>query len=299
MRGLVFDIQRYCLHDGPGIRTTVFLKGCPLQCVWCHNPESKSFAKELYFTPRLCIDCGSCEEVCENGGPRYNLPRRSYGGSSCVLCLRCSEVCPSGAIQLVGREMSVEEVYQEVEKDRVFYEESGGGLTLSGGEPMAQFEFTYEILRAAREAGISTCIETCGIAPIHNLLEIIPLVNLFLWDIKDTDSERHIEHTGVPLKQTVDNLRRVDERGGQTLLRCLLIEGVNLTEEHLDRVALLFFGLANSVGVELLPYHPYGASKFDRLGIRYPKWDGRAPGETRLSQARNRLLEKGIPVLVG
>ena len=298
VQGLVFDIQRYSLHDGPGIRTTVFLKGCPLRCVWCHNPESKAYGSELFFTPSLCIDCGSCDEVCENGAPRVNLSRRADGDSACVLCLRCGHTCPSGAIQQVGREMTVEEVLDEVEKDRVFYEESGGGLTLSGGEPMAQFNFTRELLRGARSRGIDTCLETCGIGSEENYKAILPLVDLFLWDVKDTDANRHVENTGVSLKPALDNLACVDARDGKTLLRCILIEGVNLTDEHIDSVALLFSRLSNAVGVELLPYHPLGGSKFEQLGIPRPEWHGQVPGKDRLVQVRDRLLEKGVPVLV-
>jgi len=298
MKGLVSDIQRYSLHDGPGVRTTVFLKGCPLRCVWCHNPESKSCRSELFFTPGLCIDCGSCDEVCENGGPRVNLSRRASGDSACVLCLRCGHACPSGAIQQVGREMTVEEVLDEVEKDRVFYEESGGGLTLSGGEPMTQFNFTREILQGARSRGIDTCLETCGIGSAENYEAILALVDLFLWDVKDTDDSRHIQNTGVSLKPALDNLAGVDARGGKTLLRCILIEGVNLTDEHVDGVARLFSRLSNAVGVEMLPYHPFGGSKFERLGVPHPEWHGQVPGKDRLAQVRDRLLEKGVPVLM-
>lgn len=262
------DIQRFCTHDGPGIRTTVFLKGCPLDCFWCHNPESKSLANELFYTPSLCIACGYCIANCPEHAHALTDSAHVFDRSLCRACMTCAEGCNSRALESVAREMSVEQVLAEVEKDRAFYEESGGGLTLSGGEPTAQMEFTLELTSRAKAIGISTCIETCGFGPTERFLSLVPLVDLFLWDIKDTDDQRHLANTGTPLAPILDNLRQVDRAGGPSILRCLLLAGVNLNETHLDRIAAIYRQLSHCAGIELLAYHPLGGSKLERLG--YP-----------------------------
>jgi len=290
--GTVFDIQRFCTHDGPGIRTVVFLKGCPLDCAWCHNPESKRPHAELFYNPQLCIGCGNCVSACPLGAHEVVNGVHEFDRAKCRLSLRCADTCYSGALEAVGRELSVEEVMAEVAKDRIFYEESGGGLTLSGGEPMAQFGFTRALLRSAKSAGIHTCMETCGFGPARRFREVVGLVDLFLWDIKDTDSERHRANTGAPLERILENLRLMDAAGGKTILRCPLIPEANLREEHLDAIAALYRSLANCAGIELLPYHPFGGSKHTKLGVSEAGASFTEPTEDQMSAAREYLLDR-------
>ena len=265
----IFDIQKFSIHDGPGIRTTVFFKGCPLHCLWCHNPESHTAAPELFFTAEKCTGCGTCIRVCPAGAHALTpAGLHTLDRSRCTRCGRCAEQCPAEALALCGRTMQLSEVLSEVRKDRAFYENSGGGMTLSGGEPMAQFPFVRALCEAAKNApGIPhIALETCGFAPEAQFRELLPWVDLFLFDIKTLLPEKHLRYTGVPLAPILDTLRFLDQAGATLALRCPLIPGLNDTEEELQRIAGLADGLSHAQSIDLEPYHPLGEAKSVRLG---------------------------------
>ena len=262
----VFNIQRFCVNDGPGIRTTVFLKGCGLDCAWCHNPESKSFESELMYADDLCIFCKGCEDVCENKVHIFENEVHKLIRENCALCGKCERVCPSEALEIAGKQMAVSEVFAEVMKDKAFYDNSGGGLTVSGGEPLHQFEFTYELLKLAKQNGIHTCIETSGYADSDKILKIAEVTDLFLYDFKITDGTLHKKYIGVDNSKIKENLFLLDQNGKSIVLRCPVIPGVNDTKEHFDGIIQLSLSLENIAEINIEPYHALGNSKMTRLG---------------------------------
>lgn len=264
--GIVFDISRGSLHDGPGIRTTVFFKGCPLRCKWCHNPESQSYEPQLSYNDSKCIRCKACEAVCPEKIHQFIDGRHNVDYSRCKLNQECIHKCPAGALSVIGKRMAAHEVMAEVLRDKKFYDKSGGGLTVSGGEPTAQLEFLLELLSMARHEGISTCIETCGYAKREAFEKVLPLADCFLYDYKLTDSEKHAEFTGVPNDLILSNLEYLNGEGASIILRCPIIPGVNNDEAHFKGIAEIFKRLPLIQEVQLMAYNNWGSSKNRNIG---------------------------------
>lgn len=255
----IFDIQRGSMVDGPGIRTTVFFKGCNLRCKWCHNPESQEFSSQLMFYRNKCIGCGKCKEVCY-----YHLEK-------CVLCGKCELFCPHNARKLCGRKYTVEEVLDQIVSDRSFYENSGGGVTFSGGECMLQLDFLIEIARRCHEEGIHTAVDTAGNVSWKSFEKIIPYTDLFLYDMKCVSEELHMENTGVSNKLILENLKKLS-RQANVLVRIPIIPTVNDGEKELIKMSDFLKMLDKPLSVELLPYHRLGEGKYDALGIKYTEY---------------------------
>lgn len=264
--GLVFNIQRYSVHDGPGIRTTVFLKGCPMACLWCHNPESQDARPQIMVMENRCIRCGQCATVCPAGEGTLDPAARA---AECTRCGACVEACPTQARQMVGRTMNAREVLAEIRRDALFYDQSGGGVTFSGGEPLLQHRFLHTLVAACRAQEIHTVVDTTGCAPWEHLAPLVPVTNLFLYDIKVIDDTRHRRLIGVSNRLILENLVRLSEARAQMWIRIPLIPGMNDSDDDIDAVARLITPLHGIQLVSLLPYHDTGRMKFARLGKPY------------------------------
>lgn len=265
--GKIFNIQRFCTSDGNGIRTTVFFKGCPLRCLWCHNPESQGMASELAYDAKKCVSCQRCVSLCRRGCHMVG-DTHLFDRTACKACGEClSPLCT--ALELYGKEVTAEEVLAEVERDKAFYDSSGGGMTLSGGEPLYQPDFCIELLRLAHERGIDTCVETCGFAQKDIIIKTAPFVDTYLFDIKETDSQRHREYTGTDNSLIIENLYLLDSLKKNIILRCPIIPSLNDRAEHFKGIGELAERLASVSKIEVEPYHSFGEGKYERLGREY------------------------------
>ncbi|MBQ9844498.1 MAG: glycyl-radical enzyme activating protein [Oscillospiraceae bacterium] len=267
----VFNVQKYSIHDGDGIRTTIFFKGCPVNCAWCHNPESQRFDKELLYFKDRCTGCGKCVTKCPNGANTMIDGKAELDRSKCTACGICADWCITQARDIAGKEYTVKELVKEAEKDRQFYEESGGGITLSGGEVMSQdMDYIEQLCRILHNKGYSVNIDTCGYAPYEDYKRILPYVDTFLYDIKAMDKETHEKYIGVDNELILENLKKLSADGARINIRIPTIVGINATEEFMmDVVNFLKENSISVAQVNLLPYHNTGKHKYSKLDREY------------------------------
>lgn len=297
MKGNVFHIQRFSLQDGPGIRTVVFLKGCPLRCLWCHNPEGLISQRQIFFDNQKCIGCLACGDVCPKGCHDRLEGLHRYHRDNCISCGACADVCPSGALSIAGQEMDSEEVLENVMRDLPFYRTSGGGMTLSGGEPLMQSAFAQTLLRGAHERTINTCVESCGYIPPDTFASLLPLIDTLYFDYKAT-GEIHEELTGVKQERILQNLAQADAANVPTVLRCPIIPDLNLSDAHLRGIAAVADRHTCIYEIHLEPYHILGESKSRLLSIA-PAYSGQQPSTAQMEELRGTVasyLHRDIPV---
>jgi pyruvate formate lyase activating enzyme len=292
-KGIIFNIQKYSVNDGEGIRTIVFFKGCPLKCVWCSNPESQKVESEIFFMEERCIGCGRCEKACGTGAREGGVWNRSR----CVNCLACADACLSEALEIKGREMTISEIVEEVEKDRVFYENSSGGITLSGGEPLMQPAFAAALAAELKRKYFDVAIETTGFARYEDLLAVVKNCDLVLYDIKHMDSAAHKKYTGVPNERILDNLKKLAARGKNIIVRMPVLGGINADEDNVRKTA----AYAASLGIgqmDLLPYHRFGEAKYKKLNKQY-ECGATTPSEEEMQKLKAICESYGIKVTIG
>jgi pyruvate formate lyase activating enzyme len=299
VRGRVFEIERYAINDGPGIRTLVFLKGCSLRCVWCCNPESQIPRTQLVYWKSRCLSCSHCIEACEADALTMTPEGIVIDRDRCTVCGACAEVCYAEALVLVGKEMTPEEVLEEVLKDELFYRKSGGGVTFSGGEPFEQSAFVLRTAELCKAHGIPTAVETCGAVPWKTLESSLPLIDLFLYDLKILDSARHERCTGVSNDRILDNFKRLVAAGKQMRVRVPIIPGRNDSDGDLGALVEFLKATAPGIPVDLLPYHRLGRSKYDRLGVGYSLDELEPPSPERMASIKRRFEDGGFPVTIG
>jgi pyruvate formate lyase activating enzyme len=297
--GTIFDIKKFSIHDGPGIRTTIFLKGCPLHCAWCHNPEGISPLKEIQFWNKRCISCHECVLACENQAIKILDGKLFRDPELCQGCGSCAEICPAEATEIIGQTMSVSDVLREIEKDVLYYDQSGGGVTFSGGEPLLQITFLEAILRACKDHGIHTTVDTSGFVKYQNFQRLNPLTDLYLFDIKIIDNDRHLNFTGVPNQLILENLTKLSKSGVEIIVRIPIIPGVNDDDENIDKIGEYIISLDRNHLVNILPYHCAAADKYERMNHKYTLQEVRPPTAEHMSQIAEHLESFGLSVTIG
>ena len=297
--GIIFNIQKFSVHDGPGIRTTVFMKGCPLSCRWCSNAESMNPKPEPGVIVERCTGCGDCVDTCPEHAMAVNNGKVIIDRSICNTCGECISSCPEEAITIYGKKVTVDEVLREVLKDRLFYSGSSGGVTVSGGEPLRQYEFVKELFRKCKEEDINTCLDTCGYASSKVLREVLQYTDNVLFDLKHMDIDKHREFTGVDNECIKENAVIVCGSNADILFRIPLIDGVNSGQDNIRRTAEFIKSLGEGKKVELLPYHRLGIGKYKMLGKDYPGKNLETPDEETLEILKGIFSQYGIKCDVG
>jgi len=301
IEGLIFDIKRYAIHDGPGIRTTVFMKGCPLRCWWCHNPEGQILGFEIMYLEYKCIHCHTCEQVCPENAIYFDEDEmQHFNRNKCTYCSICTDNCPTGALEFVGRKISVDELLEEVERDITLYDSSGGGVTFSGGEPLMQPIFLRESLKKLKERYIHTALDTSGYASWDVLKSVMDYVDIFLYDLKLYDDYEHKLYTGVSNKIIKGNLMNLVQsgRGKDVILRMAVIPGITDTERNIEGWKSFIQKLRDVEEIDLLPYHDV-SEKFRRLGKEYKMKVHESPESEKMEEIKEKFEEIGLRVKIG
>lgn len=293
-QGMIFNIQRYSTEDGPGIRSTVFTKGCPLSCLWCSNPESQKSWPEIAHRDSLCNQCGRCVEVCDSQAISIVGKKVRINRKRCTRCGKCVDVCIPEALRILGNEMSVDKVFQEIQKDIQYYRSSGGGVTIGGGEPLQQPEFVATLLKQCRDEGIHTCIDTSGYADTEALEKVLPHVSLILYDLKHMDPVIHRKFTGRSNEPIIRNLEIITTKEIPTIIRVPVIPGFNDSDENITAIAHTVLGMKHVSEVNLLPYHKYGLSKYKQLDRRYKLSELEPPTDIKLKRLQEIIESFGL-----
>ena len=297
MEGVLFNIQRYSLHDGPGIRTIPFFKGCPLSCKWCSNPESQRPQPELIFKKSDCIRCGKCIEACKQQA--LSVSNAFFiDRERCIQCGKCTQVCPTQALEMKGKRMTVADVMRELQKEENLYRRSGGGITLSGGEPLAQPDFARELLKACKEKGWHTAMETTGFTTPEVIADVFPYVDLALTDIKAINPAIHLANTGIENSQILENLLRISFLT-KTIVRIPVIPGVNDNPEEIHNIAEFARLMSNVDTLHLLPYHSFGENKYGLLGRIYPMGEADSIAESKMELLKREVESSGFHCHIG
>ena len=297
-KGVVFDVRRYAVHDGPGIRTTVFLKGCPLSCWWCHNPESQGLYPELMLQPKLCIQCGLCHALRAEHACVVSAPVAAEEHQRCAFGVACATLCPTGARMRSGKEVTVTEIMRTVLRDRPFYDQSGGGVTFSGGEPFAQPHFLMELLRQCEKEEISTAVDTSGYTEASWIRLAAQYKALFLYDVKLIDNQKHVHYTGVSNAPILANAQLLSELGANVIVRVPIIPGINDGSQDIDALGQWLSGFAMRWPIELLPYHNLPEGKYVALSRSYCLQGLEAPTAEHMQSIEAQLLRYGLPVSI-
>lgn len=292
-KAFIFNIQKYNMYDGPGVRTLVFFKGCPLRCKWCSNPEGLERKYQVMYKRKECIDCGACVTVCPVGIHTIKEGKHFVNRNiDCIGCNKCKQACTEGALTIVGEVKTVSELLNIIEEDISFYDISGGGVTLGGGEVTMQSEFAANLLMACKQEGINTAIETCGYAKLESMLQVAEFTDLFLYDIKHIDSEKHYELTGVRNERILENLKELLRRRFNVKIRMPLLKGVNDSQQEIERVIeflMPYKEYKNFKGIDLLPYHKLGVNKYNQLDMQY-----QIDSDPKLSEKELEIIENWV-----